>query len=140
MAARLRLAARPECAPTPVAPLPLLQINLLACKFMSADGWGKTSDAIQCLDACVRADAAIISASWTSGQFDNPPLDEAVGRVQRAGVLMVVSAGNQGVDMRRAKFYPQSYATKYSNMLVVSESEQRSSCCHSCMPPLWRAV
>lgn len=104
----------------------MLQINLLSCKFMSGDGWGKTSDAIQCLDYCVQQGAQIISASWTSGQLDNPPLEEAVGRVEASGALLVVSAGNQGVDMKlqKNKYYPQAYAREYKNMLVVAASDE----------------
>lgn len=100
------------------------QINVLSCKFMSADGWGRTSDAIQCLDYCTQSGAKIISASWTSGQLDNPPLEEAVARTEAAGALLVVSAGNQGADMRRHKFYPQAYAKTYKNMLVVGATDE----------------
>lgn len=97
---------RPPAPPRPTSPAPA-QINLLSCKFMSADGFGRTSDAVQCLDWCLGRGARIISASWTSGQLDNPPLEEAVARTEAAGALLVVSAGNQGADMRRHKFYPQ---------------------------------
>ena len=116
---------------------------------------------------CVQQNASIISASWTSGVLDNPPLQEAgelwgrlsvgslpctgqsglvnataernlctitapavcdascpnstvspghhpsappppVARTEEAGALMVVSAGNQGLNMKRAKLYPQA--------------------------------
>ena len=63
----------PPCPPCP----PHLQINILPCKFMSADGWGKTSDAIQCMDWCLEQKAEIISASWSCGELSNPPLEEA---------------------------------------------------------------
>lgn len=90
---------------------------------MDAKGWGQTSDAVQCLDWCRNQGAHIISASWTSGSLDNPPLEEAVARIDDAGILLVVSAGNQGLDMRKAKLYPQAYAAHYDNMVVVAATD-----------------
>lgn len=49
----------------------------------------------------------MIHASWSSGEWANKPLEEAVRRTQEAGILMVVSAGNQGANMDRFPYYPQ---------------------------------
>lgn len=97
---------------------------MLPCKFMSAAGWGKTSDAIQCMDWCLQQGAAIISASWTCGELGNPPLEEAVARTRQAGALLVVAAGNQGADMAHTPYYPQAYAAAYDNLLVVAASDE----------------
>lgn len=90
--------------PPPPAPP---QINLLACRFMDAQGFGRTSDAVQCLDWCRAQGARVVSASWTSGSLGNRPLEEAVARTHQAGMLLVVSSGNQGLNMAGLSLYPQ---------------------------------
>ena len=80
---------------------------MLSCKFMTAAGYGATSDAIQCMDYCLEQGAAVISASWTCFQDSNPPLREAVERTHEAGVLLVLAAGNQGADIGKSPYYPQ---------------------------------
>ena len=80
---------------------------MLSCKFMTAAGYGATSDAIQCMDYCLEQGAAVISASWTCFQDSNPPLREAVERTHEAGALLVLAAGNQGADIGKTPYYPQ---------------------------------
>jgi hypothetical protein len=102
----------------------VMQIDVLPCKFMSADGWGRTSDAVQCADWCLRQGATIISASWSCGEEGNPPLEEAVARIQQAGALLVVSAGNQAANMAVTPYFPQAYSARYDNLLVVAASDE----------------
>lgn len=71
----------PTALPAPALP----QINLLSCKFMGPQGYGSTSDAVQCIDYCLQQRSHIISASWTTGTMPNPPLEEAGAHTQPAG-------------------------------------------------------
>lgn len=64
-----------------------------ACACCLPQGYGYTSNAVACLDYCLARGADIISASWSAGTAPNPPLEEAVGRAERRGVLLVAAAG-----------------------------------------------
>ncbi len=54
----------------------------------------------------------------------HPSLPPAVGRTKEAGVLMVIAAGNQGADLHKTPYYPQSYATTYDTVLVVGATDE----------------
>lgn len=84
-----------------------------------AQGWGKTSDAIQCIDFCLKRGAAIISNSWDGGKDVNPPLQRAVERAGRAGALFVVAAGNDGENLTKNASYPAAYGRTMEHVLVV---------------------
>lgn len=47
-----------------------------------------------------------------------------MARTKQAGALLVIAAGNQGADMRKTPYYPQSYARQYDNVLVVGASDE----------------
>ncbi|EFN55753.1 hypothetical protein CHLNCDRAFT_134105 [Chlorella variabilis] len=102
-------------------------VRLLACKFMSdqareLSGYGYTSNAVACLDYCLARGADIISASWSAGTAPNPPLEEAVGRAERRGVLLVAAAGNHGFYLSEVATYPASYGLNHSLVLTVGAS------------------
>ena len=48
-----------------------------------------------------RARSQIISNSWDGGPQVNPPLQQAVERVGKSGVLFVVAAGNSGINLTK---------------------------------------
>jgi subtilisin family serine protease len=76
-------------------------VQIMACKFLKADGGGSNSDALLCLDYAARMGAVIISNSWGSKGEPSEALTNAVRQLNDAGILFVVSAGNdsQNIDV-----------------------------------------
>ena len=84
------------------------QVRLMACKFLSAEGWGYTSGAVACIDFAVDKGAHILSNSWGGGG-SSQSLRAALDRAKESGVLVVCAAGNSGADTDRNPHYPSSY-------------------------------
>ena len=78
-------------------------VKIVSLKVLAADGSGATSDVIAAIDWSIRHrfdyDIRIINLSLGHPVFDsyvNDPLDQAVERAYRAGILVVAAAGNLG--------------------------------------------
>jgi PKD repeat protein len=85
-------------------------VQLMALKFLGANGEGDVFAAIECIDYAIDNGADIINNSWGNPGFSQTLLD-AVERAQQAGVLFVCAAGNESTDNEQLGFYPASYET-----------------------------
>eukprot|EP00887_Chlorella_sp_A99_P000115 scaffold16.g115.t1 len=103
------------------------QVSLLSCKFIGPDGYGLTSKAIACMDWCISQGAKVISASWTGGTTDNPPLQDAISAAGAAGALFVVAAGNQGYDLSQTNSYPAIYSRTMPFVLTVAAHDDTNT-------------
>lgn len=99
------------------------QVRLMACKFMAADGFGITSDAIRCIDFAVRKGVRIINASWESGAFSRSLFD-AIDQARNKGVLFVTAAGNERGDLDLSPAYPAGY--ELDNIISVASLDRRN--------------
>jgi len=99
------------------------QVRLMACKFMAADGFGVTSDAIRCINFAVRNGARIINASWESGAFSQSLFD-AIVEARNRGVLFVTAAGNERGDLDMSPAYPACYDA--DNIIAVAALDRRN--------------
>eukprot|EP00928_Gymnodinium_smaydae_P091750 TRINITY_DN7548_c0_g1_i1.p1 TRINITY_DN7548_c0_g1~~TRINITY_DN7548_c0_g1_i1.p1 ORF type:complete len:1237 (+),score=289.09 TRINITY_DN7548_c0_g1_i1:154-3711(+) len=97
-------------------------VQLMALKFLDADGSGTISDAISALDYAVAHGAWITSNSW-GGEQSTPSLRIALERAEAAGMLFVVAAGNDGRNIDEVPYYPACYKTD-SIVTVASTQEQ----------------
>jgi subtilisin family serine protease len=93
------------------------RVRLMACKFLGADGSGKTSDAIKCLDFAAAKGARVVNASFGGGPFSQA-FFEAILRARDRGVLLVAAAGNEGVNNDVTPQYPASYDA--DNVIAVA--------------------
>ena len=84
------------------------QVRLMACKFLSSDGWGYTSGAIECIDFAVSNGAKVLSNSWGGGGFSQG-LYDSIARARDEGVIFVAAAGNSGLDTDSSPQYPSAY-------------------------------
>ena len=98
------------------------QVRLMGCKFLSGDGWGYTSGAVECVDFAVRNGAKILSNSWGGGGFSQS-LYDAISRAQDAGVLFVAAAGNSGTNTDYSPHYPSGY--DLDNVVSVAAIDRR---------------
>jgi subtilisin family serine protease len=89
-------------------------------------GSGDDVAAIKSIDYAVQNGAKVINASWGSrinrAEAEKSELKQALLRAQKAGVIVVVAAGNDGVDLDSDDDpnYPAAYAL--DNMIVVAAS------------------
>lgn len=97
------------------------RVKILTCKFLNAQGYGFASDAVACIEYCLKNGADIITNSWSGGE-DNPALHDAIKDAFDQDVLFVVAAGNTASNLDVDKAYPASYAGEFSNMLVVAST------------------
>jgi len=78
------------------------QAKLMALKFLSADGWGWTMDAIELFDYAVMmkrrgVPIRVLSNSWGGGGYSEV-LASAIRRASDEGIIVVAAAGNSGTD------------------------------------------
>ncbi len=81
------------------------KVKLMALRFIGPEGQGSTADAISAIRYATRMGSKVISASWGGGGYSSL-LDQAVQDAQRAGVIFVAAAGNEGKDITRTPTYP----------------------------------
>ena len=99
-------------------------VQLMACKFLSAGGYGFTSDAITCVDYAVFNKARILNNSWGGGGFSQALLDAINGALQK-GVLFVAAAGNSGQNNDLFPHYPANY--QLDNVISVAALDRTDS-------------
>lgn len=92
-------------------------VRLMGCKFLSATGFGATSDAIKCIDFAVAHGAKVVSNSWGGGGFSRALLDSIVN-ARAQGALFVVAAGNESSDNDVVPSYPSGY--NVDNVIAVA--------------------
>jgi thermitase len=95
-------------------------------------GQGDDAAAVQSIDYAIRNGAKIISASWGGlmerEEAEASELKQALIRAQAAGVLVVIAAGNEGIDQDSQKLTPEGekplrgYPAGYDldNLIVVA--------------------
>jgi subtilisin family serine protease len=92
-------------------------VQLMACKFLAAEGFGTTADAITCIDYAVQHGARILNNSWGGGPYERALFD-SIDAARHAGVLFVAAAANDGTDNDLYPVYPASY--KLDNIIAVA--------------------
>ncbi len=84
-------------------------VSIMGIKFISAQGFGTTSDAVLAIDYAIANKARVMSNSWGGpadfGEEDKA-LIEAVTRANDADILFVAAAGNDGADNDKTPTYP----------------------------------
>lgn len=96
------------------------QTRLVPLKFLSASGSGTTSDAIEAIIYAADMGVKILNNSWGGGG-ESQALRDAISYAGNKGVLFVVAAGNDGVNIDIDPTYPASY--DLPNILCVAASD-----------------
>ena len=82
--------------------------QIMALKFLGADGSGSTADAVGCVEYATQMGAKLTSNSWGGGGFSQA-LYDAIAAAGDAGMLFIAAAGNDGTDNDQMPHYPSSY-------------------------------
>jgi hypothetical protein len=102
-------------------------IKILPIKFMDAAGSGRLSDAIAAIDYMVDlkvnrgVDIKVANNSWGGGGY-SPVLEAAIRRANDAGIVFVVAAGNDGLDVDLFPSYPGGYDVE--NVVTVAAIDE----------------
>ncbi|HAR66857.1 MAG TPA: hypothetical protein DCR55_11670, partial [Lentisphaeria bacterium] len=83
-------------------------VQLMALRFLGANGSGLLSDAISAINYATAQGATLTCNSWGGGGFSQAMVD-AIAAAGDAGQLFVAAAGNDGSDNDANPAYPASY-------------------------------
>ena len=95
--------------------------QLMAAKFLDANGSGSTANAIKAIDYAMRMGAHVMNNSWGGGGFSTA-LKTAIEAAQSRGIVFAAAAGNDGRDADATPNYPSGYDV--SNIIAVMASDQ----------------
>jgi subtilisin family serine protease len=93
--------------------------SIVPIKFMDSKGRGSTSDAADGIEYAIQRGLKIVNCSFGSSSKSSA-LQDAIDDAQDKGVLVVVAAGNDGVNIDKTPTYPASFTN--SNILTVAAS------------------
>lgn len=101
------------------------RVQLMALKFIDAQGNGAVSDAITCIDYARRHHARIINASWGGDpSYASAALRDAIASARTAGILFVAACGNSQGDNDTTPLYPASFNQQLDNVLAVASTNR----------------
>jgi subtilisin family serine protease len=97
------------------------RVNLMALKFLDANGSGSTANAIRAINYGIQHKADIMSNSWGGGGFSQA-LSDAINAANQTGILFVAAAGNSANNNDINAFYPCNY--NLPNVICVAATDQ----------------
>jgi YD repeat-containing protein len=96
------------------------QASLMSLRVLDNTGTGDVAGAVEALDYATQNGAQVINCSWgTDG--NSVALLEAISRAAKRGVLVVTSAGNNGLDIETSPRYPASF--DLLNVIAVASTD-----------------
>jgi len=113
--------------------------NIIPCKFLSADGWGYYSDAIQCIEYCKgifdkyrqtdskkNSFTGIYSNSWGGSSYSDA-LYNSVKKLNEGTTqaLFVAAAGNSAMNNDGTPFYPASLKLDHVVSVAATDKDDK---------------
>ncbi len=97
-------------------------VSIMPLRFLGADGSGDLNNAIKAIDYAIEHKVQVISASWGASvpRSTAQPLIEAIERADKAGIIFVTAAANDGKNNDTTEVYPANSGT--ANMITVAAS------------------
>lgn len=93
-------------------------VQLMALRFLG-EGGGQTDDAINAIYYAIDKKVDIMSNSWGGGGKDEF-LAKAIADAQKAGILFVAAAGNDGSNNDVEPSYPASYTKDHKDQVLTN--------------------
>jgi subtilisin family serine protease len=93
-------------------------VQIMALKFLGADGTGSVAGAVSALDYSIAHGAFVTNHSWSMGNSYWQPLYDAMSRARAAGQIIVAAAGNNSGNNDTTPAYPASF--NLSNVIDVA--------------------
>ncbi len=96
--------------------------RIMAVRVLNAQGEGTTASIIQGINFALAGGAKVINMSLGGGGTLDPAYSAAITNAQNAGVLVVVAAGNDGVNDDATPVYPCNFTQP--NLICVAALDQ----------------
>ena len=105
-------------------------VRLMALRFLGGGG-GSTVDAVRAIYYAINKKANVMSNSWGGGG-DSKLLRDAIADAQKAGILFVVAAGNDGSNIDVKETYPASMdkdtrGAALNNVIAVGATDNQDN-------------
>jgi RHS repeat-associated protein len=94
--------------------------GLMSLRVLDHSGTGHVAAAVEAIDYALAHGASVINCSWGL-EAESLALREALERAGRRGAVVVVAAGNGGLDLDQSPYYPTSYGLR--NLISVAASD-----------------
>lgn len=98
------------------------EVSIMPLRFLGADGSGTLEGGIKAIDYAIEHKVQVISASWGASVPPSTakPLVEAIERAEKAGIIFVTAAANDGKNNDTTDVYPANAGLP--NMITVAAS------------------
>ncbi|MFN7825424.1 MAG: S8 family serine peptidase [Pseudobdellovibrionaceae bacterium] len=98
------------------------EVSMMPIRFLDERGSGDLNNGIKSIDFAIEKGVDVISASWGAAipRSQAQPLIEAVQRAEKAGIVFVVAASNDGKNNDSFEVYPAKAG--FSNVIAVAAS------------------
>lgn len=98
------------------------EVSILPIRFLGENGGGDLNNGIKAIDYAISKKVDVISASWgaTISRSQATPLLEAIQRAEKAGVIFVAAAANDGKNNDKTEVYPAN--ANFENFISVAAS------------------
>lgn len=94
--------------------------SVMSLRVLNNTGTGDVAAAVEAIDYAADKGAQVINCSWGT-EGESQVLREAIERAGQRGVVVVVSAGNNGSDLASSPYYPASY--ELPNVIAVASTD-----------------
>lgn len=103
------------------------ELSIMPIRFLGADGSGELEGGIKAIDYAIEHKVQVISASWGAAVplSTAQPLVEAIARAEKAGIIFVAAAANDGKNNDTTEVYPAN--ANVANMITVAASNSSDS-------------
>ncbi len=98
------------------------EVSIMPIRFLDENGSGDLNNGVKAIDYAIEKGAQVISASWGAAvsHSEAMPLIEAIQRAEKAGIVFVVAASNDGKNNDSYEVYPANAGV--SNTISVAAS------------------
>ncbi len=102
-------------------------ISIMPIRFLGKDGSGSLDGGVKSIDYAIEKGVDVISASWGAGvsKANAKAVIEAVERADKAGIIFVAAAANDGKNNDTNDYFPTNANTP--NMISVAASNSNDS-------------
>lgn len=99
-------------------------VSIMPLRFLGADGSGDLNNAIKAIDYAIEHKVNVISASWGAAvpRTTAQPLIDAIARAEKAGIVFVVAASNDGQNNDSYEVYPANAGLTNTISVAASNS------------------
>jgi subtilisin family serine protease len=94
--------------------------SIMSLRVLDNTGSGEVGNAVEAIDYAIQHGAEVINLSWGTTGY-SLALKDAIERAMRRGVVVVCSAGNNGLDVDATPYYPASYGLR--DLIAVASTD-----------------